>query len=255
MKFSPKILTLFTLTTAYAYSINVNNKLNARASADEEFKFARECKQNLSPYYNECIPFELDSFSLDKLNATCEKMTSPKCQPFLEKPSNVTNCNKVESVDLSYIEQFGIISKIICTKNEQNEFCPFSKLETFSEIEYKKTFFKKVPTEEEVMKVVNETCNSRKCYEALSGSIKYDTYFGLKYYEVDDYGKENNEDIFSIKGDNYCFGDECKEIKRLTSIIQDQLKSKECKAYSGANTIKINYTLLLISLVLMLSFF
>jgi len=92
MKLSPKILTLFTFTTACAYSFN--NNLVARGTPEEEFKHARECKLLLDSYYGECFPTEEDSFTAEKLEATCDKITTQTCESLFKDLTDPTKCGQ-----------------------------------------------------------------------------------------------------------------------------------------------------------------
>jgi len=235
MKFSPKILTLFTFTTVCAYSFN--NNLVARGTPEEEFKQARECKQILDSYYGECFPTEEDSFTAEKFEASCDKIMTQSCEALYKDLTDPSKCSQIITSDsLEAVNHMESVSKLLCSKNESNEFCPFVKLNIFrGDTDAKHYgFIKRRISEEDLEKAINETCESSKCYEGV-----------IKYFELD----YNNSISSDFKSD--CSDSEYCEIE-LNKHALKLLKSKECKA-SGAIALKINYSLLLIGLVLLLS--
>lgn len=148
MRFSSKLLTLLAATCAFSK--------NSKRFNLEDIAAIAKCTAALADY-REC-EIEIGNIN-NNLDIVCNTINTEKCQNILNNGiKNVPECNSLPNqvvvpVQLIY-RIINSSASLACAKDENGNYCPLSGANIFT------TNYK---TDEEIIKLLNSTCQSRSC--------------------------------------------------------------------------------------------
>lgn len=86
------------------------------------------CQSIIDGYLNCFIDYRIDD-SIPDYNKDCDNFTSKICKAMMDNTTSISNCeNKYHVKLLGSIENAYYISNLYCYRNENNEFCPLSRI-------------------------------------------------------------------------------------------------------------------------------
>ncbi|ORX46844.1 hypothetical protein BCR36DRAFT_584960 [Piromyces finnis] len=163
MKLVTKFLTLVSATTVLCDFLdgfsNVINNVN--------FSAITECKNALSKY-SEC---QIDSINLESVSANiddfCMTFNTENCQTFYKQ--GITRIPECQDISPELFAPGQIVTdmlysllKLGCSKDENNNYCPLAGRNIFTANGI---------NEEEFMRLLNESCKSKQCYDSISDTF------------------------------------------------------------------------------------
>lgn len=176
MKFSYSLLTLMAITSS-VLAANIVNEVNESTIAEEKGEVYFKCYKAFKLIEKDCIPIEKDSYSKSKLDTTCDNFNTEKCQKLMNEPLSVLpDCSELNDDGFNdfgkFINQTMTSTKLYCTKNENNEYCPITDISIYQSISFEEYLSKVSMTvsdlsnDDEFKKTIDETCKSKKCRDA-----------------------------------------------------------------------------------------
>eukprot|EP00833_Pecoramyces_ruminatium_P007928 jgi/Orpsp1_1/1181960/evm.model.c7180000079265.1 len=182
MKFSKKILFLLGAITTLAIDLNlndINNKYSLTITYDEN----ADCVTSINEY-KACYGSNRKTISKDKLDEMCDIYLTDRCQKFFKDGIDKLNgCEKLsENLLFTYTlkyEEIGILFAELCSRDENNNYCPISKY-------LQNEFYSDPNSKTKIDNSVNETCKSQKCVEETIEFINHEIEFDKKLKEFQD---------------------------------------------------------------------
>ncbi|ORX57938.1 hypothetical protein BCR36DRAFT_580491 [Piromyces finnis] len=199
--FITSVLTLFTTSSVFA-EISFIDYHKKNYGNDIDNNVLIKCSNIIEEYQNECIGSEIDSFSKNKIDGLCDRYNSEKCQYLFEDiDDTLKECKKLPENEynniIEYFNETSVFNELYCTKNESNENCPIIDLDMFTGttltgyilngVMLNSTF----PSEENYKNVINNTCRSKKCNDAL---YKFVYFFGDENQNSETITRKNTEE-------------------------------------------------------------
>jgi len=231
MKFVKSFLTILVASSTLALTIPTKKEESLDMECQQALtKYSlenQECKNEISSIKNE-----------DELKKYCEKMRTDKCQKFYTTSfTTIPECkksNQAQLVLLDVMTKQGLkqINKG-CATDEQGNFCPLTRVESYKRINNTMTEQQKKDTFEIAAK---DTCKSQKCTDMYISSIEDLESFNNELIEtlskIEEYPKDQLE---YMKKD---FQEDMKKIKEDPTISKTlaYLKSAECAAQAKSNS-------------------
>jgi len=222
---------LYTLVNIF-FSIKVINALLIRR---DNANLGVDCYNNIKTYIDKCFPSN-DSLSLNNLDNTCKNYIEEECQNFVKSPFNVVK--ECEGNDIlkkqiqDYVDDMSSVFKVICQKNEQGEYCPLSKLQMYKPISFEKitdTYFEyNIPNKENFIKAIEDSCESKKCYET------YYEYMSINYINDD---KERLTQIVKEENPNETQYEKITKYELNAFLI---LSEEKCKTQANSKSSSTN---------------
>ncbi|ORX75666.1 hypothetical protein BCR32DRAFT_329702 [Anaeromyces robustus] len=268
MKIVIFVLNLAALATL-VLSFNSNGILLRRLYGDIDAEESIvKCNENAMDYINDCVPSDKNSFSKDNIDNLCTKIHSEECQIFLSNPMvSLDGCEdlpyiKNKNVSLVFFKLISSNTKLHCTKDENEEYCPMSNFNLFKGSNPQDfDIFNTIPKDDVFNKTMPNICKSNKCYQAT-----YDYFSYIKNYtevETDKLiGFKGNKNFttdlhnFSSKVIKYLKAENCtikaEASKRKYETI---MKMKYENDESGAFSNKMNYCLFFLIILFISVFF
>jgi len=258
MKIYNKLVILFLATPVFSIyfdgkdisffnNLNVETSYNLmkRVTPDPEYVKAYEkCAEALKDY-GSCIQ-NVDADYLKNIKVNCEIYRTDKCQKFLnEGLIAIPECRddilkEDREVDMKLIQNVTPGIRFVCTKDENDEFCPYNDI--IFDLMYNKTDTK-IPEqyEKQLYSVINETCKSQLCIDGFL-LLNENT---EKYDEIGEEYQKEYEELKKKKGTVEKREFSVENFKHLdrNTIRQHTiayLKSDKCKLFSANNTILEN---------------
>jgi len=188
MKISSSLFVLIAAATVYA-SAEPETSENNKVFTEDDIKDMKgdayfNCYKAFKILENDCIPTETDSYTTAKLDSVCEKFNNEKCQNLKKDPlAALPECKELNTREFNdfrdFIDDSMSCVQLFCTKSEKNEYCPITNLSlfqgiTFEEFMVKNKLYKdELPSVDDVKKIMDETCKSNKCREAIVETFQY----------------------------------------------------------------------------------
>ncbi|ORX78675.1 hypothetical protein BCR32DRAFT_328434 [Anaeromyces robustus] len=238
MKLSTLLLSLLATSTVYSHSLEHRFVIRAEKSDDLLNMYTEECRNAIKEnkdYYS-CMIYD---FNLENRKEVCDLYFSEKCQNFLKDmvspvpackndPLFMQNANKPIYIDNSHSAM-----KFYCINDGEGNVCPGAKLLIEG---------KSVTTGN-----IDQNCSSKKCLDGMMDYIKF---------------KRDNSEKLCEAG---TITSDCQEFKSIMDKLLGLVDNDECRAKakddtktddtktnttsSGANSIKVNVTLLVFALI------
>jgi len=154
-------LICFSLANSLKYNIKDNVILKKRSRFDMED--IETCQLAIDSH---CI---MDSYiSESNVDETCMIQNSDECKQLYDKGiDSIGECEQLPSDLRNLVEKLFIfkwnVNKIVCLKDEEGQYCPYSKAQFVNS---------GIKTDEEFKKVIQQNCNSAQCSTSTIDAIK-----------------------------------------------------------------------------------
>ncbi|ORX76912.1 hypothetical protein BCR32DRAFT_248358 [Anaeromyces robustus] len=229
------LLCLIIAITSNAYFVNIKRDSTLNNDDSSEKEIEEECfKEFNSSLVNTCAP----NINLINYKKECANLEVDKCKEFYNNPLDYfptcKKSSKMQELIPPLMHYLKSALEIKCQEDEKGELCP---LAISLIINYQND------------EVIEDNCKSKKCTESVIKELKNIDSLNLKKEDlINSYKNNTNSEKSSTNSEKSSIS-----IKELIEKLEsDKCKSKYINTSSNANYIKINNSLLISLIILLL---